>query len=1151
MKQLISIKVVQFFLFEEMEIKLDEVWGVFGPNGSGKSSLLDAIQIAMCGANERLIAFNAQADENMANTRSIRTYCLGQYGDSETERVRDHATSYISLVWRDSVTSELLTMGVCINAAYDRERFEVRGRYLLRGTELSMGDHLELVNGKRRPRAWETFKHQLQERAKQLGEDPLHQDSEHYIRAALFALRGKGGIPQYETFVRSFRFALRMRFDKPVDQIVRNQVLEPRQTNIKKFREVTDSFKLMSQMVAGVRAKIDDLQFIAADFDKADQEHCAHVTWRSMAEDVRQSQATRLLDEATGVRDEALTESQQANLAHQRADTARGEAQQKAEHLRQLKERHQAHQESASLEADASQHRNTAQTKARELLQTTTALRRIVVDASQSEFISGEKEALASCLPGLDKLVQDNGASDVQQVRLGVRPAILAVGRAVSALFNARRQIDNELEELKQQSTAVEENLKRAANGRAPLEGPANRLLKELQHAGLDPQPVCDLVEVADTTWQPVIEGYLGTNLQALLVRGEQAERDAFRVYRGLDGERAVVGAKFVMASRFEGKRSPVAGSVAELIQGDDLAAVNYLRSKFGDAMRAVTNEECMKARHALTADGMLNTGGEIDRKPRVQRTHFKIGAGSPEHLSALREDASKLRSAIEKAKLRSERAKTLFEQLQLFAGEDAILKRFAHICDERDTARHAAALAERKLGATASEDYLELVQQENLWRAKAEELVGELGRLATGKGSAETRLNGAIAALVQAEAAAAAATAAAHEARSVEGYDRSLVAKRWDKLLEEFADDERQLLNACETAAKGCRARIINNATAGSSKLGQYIASHQDPIFPDVLQDWRKARAWVADRLRSLNDTTLKEYVEQMDEAYRLSQATFRNDVALVLHGNLKWLESTIDNLNEVLLKSPLFTNRERYQFRKFRRPAHEALLKFIEDVAEFGVSQDLLGDAGELPVQFKELLDEKIALGNSSAKSPLDDYREFFDFDIQILREDPATGERKPAGHLSKRLGSGSGGEHRAPLYVIAGAALASTYRLERGHRDGIRLILLDEAFNKMDMSNIIAAMRYLEDLGLQVVMASPGENLGTLTAFLHGYCDILKDADHNAIFLEPHDVGEQTRQMFRMDLPDFNPELLNDEIRKSKPPTAEFGDSAAGSA
>src|SRR5262249_36241255 len=123
------------------------------------------------------------------------------------------------------------------------------------------------------------------------------------------------------------------------------------------------------------------------------------------------------------------------------------------------------------------------------------------------------------------------------------------------------------------------------------------------------------------------------------------------------------------------------------------------------------------------------------------------------------------------------------------------------------------------------------------------------------------------------------------------------------------------------------------------------------------------------------------------------------------------------------------------------------------------------------------------------------------------------------------------------RAPLYVIAGAALASAYRLERGDREGMRLILLDEAFNKMDMGNTIATMRYLEDLGMQVVMTSQGDNVGTLTAFLDRYFDILKDPERNVVRLQGHDVSAQTRAMFREDLPEFNPALITEEISAAR--------------
>jgi hypothetical protein len=256
-----------------------------------------------------------------------------------------------------------------------------------------------------------------------------------------------------------------------------------------------------------------------------------------------------------------------------------------------------------------------------------------------------------------------------------------------------------------------------------------------------------------------------------------------------------------------------------------------------------------------------------------------------------------------------------------------------------------------------------------------------------------------------------------------------------------------------------------------------------------------------------------------------------------LALSQNIEALDVTMNQLNRVLKECPAFTNGERYQFKRVIRPHFKQLLEFVKNIASFGPQEDLLGGAGEIPAQFKELLEDKIAPGAGSIKSPLDDYREFYEFDVEIIRDDPLTAKPKVVGQLSKRLGPGSGGEHRAPLYVIAGAALASAYRLDRGNRDGIRLILLDEAFNKMDPTNITATMRYLQDLGLQVLMASPGENLGVLTAYLHRYYDIAKDPVRNVILINGHDVTEETREMFMSDDLDTYPELIEQEVNRMR--------------
>ena len=169
-----------------------------------------------------------------------------------------HSNTYITLVWRDSETNKPVSMGVCIYASKDREQHDVLGRYLLPDVELTLGDHLETVDGKEKPREWAAFKQQLLQRSKVSGEECVFQEAERYIRACLLELRGSGGAPSYEAFVRAFRFALRMRFDKTVDEIVRNDVLESRPTNIKKFKDVTDSFRRLAEMVAHVEQKIID-----------------------------------------------------------------------------------------------------------------------------------------------------------------------------------------------------------------------------------------------------------------------------------------------------------------------------------------------------------------------------------------------------------------------------------------------------------------------------------------------------------------------------------------------------------------------------------------------------------------------------------------------------------------------------------------------------------------------------------------------------------------------------------------------------------------------------------------------------------------------------------------------------------------------------
>lgn len=1131
MKRLEKIRVVQFFLFERQEILVDEITGIFGPNASGKSSMLDAVQIAMFGANSRNVALNAQADEEQRTTRTLRAYCLGQYGENPEDRARDHATTYISLIWRDTATGAPLTMGVCISASSDRDGHDVLGRYLLPGVELQMGDHLEVVDRQERPREWSSFRHQLREKEKATGEESLYPDAQRYIKAVLLALRGSGSVPEMESFVRAFRFALRMRFDRTVDQIVRNDVLEARPTNIRKFREVTDTFRQLAQLVADIERKIIDGKKAEAEFIKAADESGRVATWDVMSKMASVEVATEAHNAAVESRMQMEDGHNAKQSSLQKIEDEISHANQQTLHYRSLKEAHGAHKDYGALQSGIQAATQRGQQKEKSLRGELKVVHRTLAEAAKSEALNGQAEALLTAAENIRTLAEREPILTGVEVDSTIRPAIKVAEQVLSEVQKQDTLLNQQLEEAKTIHKDATSALERVKDGRPQLASHVQRLLTELQDHGLHPTPVCDLVRITDPEWQPVIESYLNINLQALLVEPSE-EKEAFRIYRGMTGQRAVYGAKIAMASRQQTGRSAERGTVAELIEGDHPAAAAFLCRQLGDIMRVTTDTEALSGKRTMTTDGMLVSAADFEKMRPVPKSNFMIGAGSPAHVAAVQQEVASAASrvaAIEKA-IRT--LQPLIESLRLIANEDLIVRSMTETLAEIDRAQSEAASNASLLEGVADEEYVQLGQLEQEWVSKAAKLSEGKDALNREVGSIGTKLAQQIQDEEKASQRVNAAANAVDEARQNPEYDHEYWLSQWDRVIEMFDGRLPEMVGHCEQQRERARVRMNEAIARGMRDFGMFLMNYKEQTLTDT-SEWQGAHKWLGELLQRLEETELAGYREDMDSAYRTSQETFRNDVAIALNDNLEWLSDTMNRLNDVLSKCPTFSNGERYRFRRVVKPHLASLLKFIKDVAAFGPTQDLLGGAGDLPEEFRELLNEKIAPGTAGVKSPLDDYREFYEFDIEILREDPVTKDSKVVGHLSKRLGPGSGGEHRSPLYVIAGAALASAYRLDRGNHDGLRLMLLDEAFNKMDLTNIVATMRYLEQLGLQVFMASPGENLGILTAFLRRYYDILRDPENNTVRFEGHNVSEDIRAQFKEDLPEFNPDLVDQEI------------------
>ena len=638
---------------------------------------------------------------------------------------------------------------------------------------------------------------------------------------------------------------------------------------------------------------------------------------------------------------------------------------------------------------------------------------------------------------------------------------------------------------------------------------------------------------MTDPQWQPAIEAYLGRNVEAILLRDREEEDRAFDIYRSLQGRRAIYGLKIVRSDKARpGHGAPAADTVASLIQGSNQVAVAYLRGKLGHLKRANTAQEALGGERTLTLDGMLVGPGDFERLKLVAEADLKIGAGAKGQADALRSESTRLNGEVADLKRREGNITRIRAAISRLSAPET-LRLLTKSASEMREANDEKELAHHRLARASSAEYQALCAQLVDMQKSKPNLEQSAGEARDAVVRARTKLE-TLGSAIEEKRQELQTKLDTHETcRAHIDYDPDYASDRWDALLEQFGDNFEAMTAHCENQAKRCDTSMVRHLGLAQKQLGTFLTDHREAVSDEVSSDWRKAKGWMEEQIARLQNTELPSYREQANEAYLASQKTFRQDVALALHANLKYLSTTFERLNKALRESPAFTNGERYRFQAKVRPDLLPLKRFIENIADFGVDGGLFGEPGAIPPQFEDLMREKTATGNAAVKSPLDDYREFFEFDIEIETDDPVTGKTKTIGHLSKRIGPGSGGEHRAPLYVIAGAALSSAYRMDENNQDGLRLILLDEAFDKMDTSNIVATMRYLQQLGLQVLMASPGENLPTLSAFLNRYYEIMKDETRHVIHVEGHLVSEAMRQQYREDMWEFHPELLEAEL------------------
>lgn len=251
-----------------------------------------------------------------------------------------------------------------------------------------------------------------------------------------------------------------------------------------------------------------------------------------------------------------------------------------------------------------------------------------------------------------------------------------------------------------------------------------------------------------------------------------------------------------------------------------------------------------------------------------------------------------------------------------------------------------------------------------------------------------------------------------------------------------------------------------------------------------------------------TLSKKLLPTFRSEVAEVEKEARRSFVNDVAGRLGSIIQNAQKATREANRLLRDIEFGDKSYRFTCRKTADPFVAPYYNMVTSSNFQQCSGGLWGDRlldefkDEAEGLFRAMRDSRYGSSESVKKDASTDCKKLLDVSnylefemIQVDRDGTET-------RLTEGLEASSGGEAMLPLYLVLLAGLARTYRTNSIGPDAntLRLVLIDEAFDKIDNRSAGQALAHIHRLGLQPILATPGETLaeelmmGTGAAFLH---------------------------------------------------------------
>lgn len=236
-------------------------------------------------------------------------------------------------------------------------------------------------------------------------------------------------------------------------------------------------------------------------------------------------------------------------------------------------------------------------------------------------------------------------------------------------------------------------------------------------------------------------------------------------------------------------------------------------------------------------------------------------------------------------------------------------------------------------------------------------------------------------------------------------------------------------------------------------------------------------------DACYKLKSVEMVQYEEKLKKAKENCEEIFKSDFLSKMKEHIEAAKNEFKNLNKAL--NSIYYGDDSYHFKIGFDKKKEGLYRMItSENNQEGYHLWTNAFEAEYHEEMAELFDKLMTKDDKGQKivEEYTDYRSYLDYDIEIHKRDGSVQR------FSDIYGEKSGSETQVPYYV---AIAASFYQLYR-YGNTVRVMLLDEAFDKMDDDRISSMLEFFNGLGLQVILATPpakieviGEKVDTVLA------------------------------------------------------------------